>query len=257
MRRREFVAALGGAAAALPALSPSAACAQPAAPANRRPRIGWLVFGGANLGVIDQTLIDALAQRGLVAGRNIDVAFRYAGGEAARLSALAGELVALQPDLLIGISGTIVKALFDANKSVIPIVGGMSENPVRAQFITSLARPDKNFTGITFITDEMAAKRIELLKETAPATKHVAVIWKPQHLDDEMGFAKRAADSLGIRLTSSPCDHRRGGWCCAQRRDRERSRQPVLYPVGVDRAIRGTHRTVWPRTAPTGDCRVA
>jgi putative ABC transport system substrate-binding protein len=117
---------------------------------------------------------------------------------------LAGELVALKPDILVGISGSILKPLFDASKGTIPVVGGMSENPVRAQYATSLARPDKNFTGITFITDEMAAKRIELLKEAAPATKHVAVIWNPQHFDDEMTFAKRAADSLGIQLTSHP-----------------------------------------------------
>jgi len=59
-------------------------------------------------------------------------------------------------------------------------------------------RPGKNFTGVTFLTNEMAAKRIELLKEVAPDTKRVAVIFNPQHLDDELTFARKAAQSLSI-----------------------------------------------------------
>ena len=68
----------------------------------------------------------------------------------------------------------------------------------------SLARPSKNFTGITFLTDEMAAKRIELLKEVAPNVRKVAVIFNPQHFDDEVTFARRGAESLDIELTTHP-----------------------------------------------------
>jgi putative ABC transport system substrate-binding protein len=165
-------------------------------------RIGWLVFGSVPVGALDQIMIDGLAQRGFIDGRNIEVIFRYANATPSRLVDLADELVAQKPDLLVGIGGDIVKALFDASKGAIPIVGGVSDNPVRAGLATTLARPGKNFTGITFITDEMAAKRMELLREVAPGTKQVAVIWNPQHLDDEFVFAQRAAQQLGISVNS-------------------------------------------------------
>jgi len=191
MHRRTFLMAL--------LATPASAAAQ-----NRRFRIGWLVFGGAALGPIDQTLKDALAQRGLVDGGNIEIVYRYANGASARLAELAADLVAQKPDMLLAIGGDVIKALFDASKGGIPIVGGVSDNPLRAGIAASLARPSKNFTGVTYLTDEMAAKRIELLKEVAPNTKRVAAIFNPLHLDDELTFARRGAESLGIELTTHP-----------------------------------------------------
>jgi putative ABC transport system substrate-binding protein len=179
--------------------TPASAAAQ-----NRRFRIGWLVFSGATLGPIEQSLKDALAQRGFVDGHNLEIIYRYANGAPARLAELAGELVAEKPDLLLAVGGDVIKVLFEASKSGIPIVGGVSDNPVRAGLAASLARPGKNFTGVTFLTDEMAAKRVELLKEVAPNARRVAAIFNPQHLDDELTFARRGAESLGIALTSHP-----------------------------------------------------
>jgi putative ABC transport system substrate-binding protein len=149
-------------------------------------------------------LKDALAQSGLVDGRNIEIVFRYANGVSNRLAELAAELVAQKPALLLAMGGDLIKPLFEASKGNIPIVGGVSDSPMRAEIAASLARPSKNFTGITFLTDEMAAKRIELLKEVAPSTRRVAVIFNPQHFDDEVTFARRGAESLGIDLTAHP-----------------------------------------------------
>jgi putative tryptophan/tyrosine transport system substrate-binding protein len=195
MRRREFITFLGGAVAAWPL----AARAQ-----KSLPRIGWLVYGGTTLGPIDQSLKNALAQTGLVDGRNIEIVFRYANGKSDQLAGLASELVAQKPDLLVAIGGDVIKPLFEASKGGIPIVGGVSDNPMRAGIALSLARPSKNFTGVTYLTDEMAAKRMELLKEVAPNTRRVAVIFNPQHFDDEVTFARRGAESLGIALTTHP-----------------------------------------------------
>src|SRR6266403_3655414 len=195
MQRREFIAVLGGAAAAWPL----AARAQ-----KSLPRIGWLVFGDAKLGPIDQSLKDALAQAGLIDGRNIEIVFRYANGMSDRLAELATELVAQKPKLLLAVGGHVIMPLFEASKGSIPIVGGVSDSPMRAGLAVSLARPSKNFTGVTFLTDEMAAKRIELLKEVAPGARRVAVIFNPQHFDDEVTFARRGAESLGIELTTHP-----------------------------------------------------
>jgi putative tryptophan/tyrosine transport system substrate-binding protein len=189
MKRRDFIALLGSAAAAWPL----AARAQRA----KINRIGWLVFGTSELGPIDKTLRDALTERGFVQGRNIDVTFRYANAEPTRLPELARELAAQKPDLLIGVGGDVVRALVDASNGT-PVVGGVSDNPVRAGIALAFARPGKIFTGVTFLTDEMAAKRMELLNEVAPTARRVAVVWNPQHLDDEMLFARRAAETLAL-----------------------------------------------------------
>jgi ABC-type uncharacterized transport system substrate-binding protein len=195
MKRREFITFLGGAVAA----GPLAAHAQ-----KSLPRIGWLVYGGATLGPIDQSVKDALAQVGLVDGRNIEIVFRYANGKTDQLAGLALDLVAQKPNLLLAVGGDVIKPLFEASKGGIPIVGGVSDSPIRAGIAVSLARPSKNFTGITFLTDEMAAKRMEFLKEVAPNARRVAVIFNPQHFDDEVTFARRGAESLGIKLTTHP-----------------------------------------------------
>ena len=195
MKRREFITFLGGAVAA----GPLAARAQ-----KSLPRIGWLVYGEATLGPVDQSLKDALAQVGLVDGRNVEIVFRYANGKTDQLARLAFELVGQKPNLLLGVGGDVIKPLFEASKGDIPIVGGVSDNPMRAGIAVSLARPSKNFTGVTFLTDEMAAKRMEFLKEVAPNARRVAVIFNPQHFDDEVTFARRGAESLGIKLTTHP-----------------------------------------------------
>jgi putative ABC transport system substrate-binding protein len=195
MRRREFITLFGGAAATWPL----AVRAQ-----KSLPRIGWLVFGDAKLGPIDQSLKDALAQAGLFDGRNIEIVFRYANGRSDRLAELSAELIAQKPNLLLGVGSPVVVPLFEASKGGVPIVGGVSESPMRAGLAVSLARPSKNFTGITFLTDEMAAKRMQILKEVVPSAKRVAVIFNPQHFDDEVTFARRGAESLGIELTTHP-----------------------------------------------------
>jgi putative ABC transport system substrate-binding protein len=195
MQRREFFAVIVGAVAAWPL----AARAQ-----KSSPRIGWLVFGDAKLGPIDQSLKDALAQAGLLDGRNVEIVFRYANGMTDRLPELAADLVTQKPNLLLAVGGDVIKPLFEASHGSIPIVGGVSDSPMRAGIAVSLARPGKNFTGITFLTDEMAGKRIELLKEVAPNARRVAVIFNPLHFDDEVTFARRGAESLGIELTSHP-----------------------------------------------------
>ena len=195
MRRREFIAGIGG----MAAVWPLAARAQ-----KSMPRIGWLVYGDAKLGPIDQSLKDALTQAGLVDGRNIEIVFRYANGRSDRLAELSAELIAQKPDLLLAVGGPVAMPLFEASKGGVPIVGGVSESHMRAGLAVSLARPSKNFTGITFLTDEMAAKRMQILKEVAPSAKRAAVIFNPQHFDDEVTFARRGAESLGVELTTHP-----------------------------------------------------
>jgi putative ABC transport system substrate-binding protein len=169
-------------------------------------QIGWLGFGNDANGQIDQSLKDALAQYRLVDGRNINIVYRFAKGNSAQLAPLADELAASRPDILLGIEAMLL-SLFEASKGSIPVVGGVSDDPIRAGLATSLARPGKNFTGVTFLTDEMAAKRMELLKEAVPNTRRVAVIYNPQHLDNELTFARRGAGLLAIDLSTHPINN--------------------------------------------------
>ena len=196
MRRREFITFLGGAVAAW---WPLAARAQ-----KSLRRIGWLVYGGTTLGPIDQSLKDALTRSDSLMAATSKSSSAYANGKSDKLAGLAAELVVQKPDLLLAVGGDVIKPLFEASKGDIPIIGGVSDSPMRAGIAVSLARPSKNFTGITFLTDEMAVKRMELLKEVAPKAKRVAVIYNPQHFDDEVTFARRGAETLGIELTIYP-----------------------------------------------------
>ena len=111
MRRREFIAGIGG----MAAVWPLAARAQ-----KSMPRIGWLVYGDAKLGPIDQSLKDALTQAGLVDGRNIEIVFRYANGRSDRLAELSAKLIAQKPDLLLAVGGPVVMPLFEASKAAYP-----------------------------------------------------------------------------------------------------------------------------------------
>src|SRR5262245_46331537 len=153
MRRRDFIALIASAAVSFP---------RPGLAQKKPFRIGWLVFGGdASLGPGDQALKDALAQVGLVEGGNIQIVYRFAKGNPTRLAELANELVEQKPDVLMALGGDVIKVLFDASKGSTPVVGGVSDNPIRSGLAVSLAKPGKNFTGVTFLTDEMAAKRME------------------------------------------------------------------------------------------------
>jgi putative ABC transport system substrate-binding protein len=196
MRRRDFLVGMSS--------SFAGGCARVAhAQQNRIFRIGWLVFG-RSFQIIDRTLRDALSERGLIEGQKIEVIPRYANGAPTRLAGLADELVAQRADLLVGIGGDVVRALLGASKGSIPVIGGVSDDPVRAEFAISLRRPGKNFSGVTFITDELAPKRIEFLKEAAPYARRIAVLWNPQHLDDEISFARKAAAAVDLSLSSHP-----------------------------------------------------
>jgi putative ABC transport system substrate-binding protein len=185
--RRAFLAAL------------AATAARPAV-AQTRQRIGWLLFGSTP-GPLEQTLIDELARRGFADGQRVEIDFRSAGGSVARLGGAAAELTARSPRVLVALGGDLVATLRASTESI-PIVAGVSDDPVRAGYAVSLAHPGRNFTGVTFVTAEMAGKRLELLREAAPQIRRIAVIWNPQHLEDEMDHVRASAGTLGLELIS-------------------------------------------------------
>lgn len=175
-----------------------------AAPAEAQPArktVGVLLFstpeGDANLAAFRR----GLAELGYVEGRNITLLYRYADGKPERLPALAAELAALAPDLIFAMGGDVAPFARTAT-STIPIVVAVSNDPVQAGLVASLARPGGNVTGVTFVSSDLAAKRLQLLKEAAPAVSRVAVLWNPDHVDPEYRETRAAGRVLGVQIQS-------------------------------------------------------
>jgi putative ABC transport system substrate-binding protein len=169
--------------------------------ARKIARVGILLFstpdGDANLAALRR----GLGELGYVEGKNLTTLYRFAEGRPERLAALAAELAALQPDVIFAMGGDVAPFARTAT-STIPIVIAISNDPVQAGLAASLARPGGNVTGVTFISSELAAKRLQLLKEAAPGISRVAVIWNPDHVDPEYRETQAAGRVLGVRVQS-------------------------------------------------------
>ena len=192
LERREFIILLGGAVAAWPI----AARGQQRATV---PRLGALLFSTPQADPQMQLVHSGLRELGYVAGQNLIVFYRYAEGKPDRLADLAAALVGEKPDLLLALGGDVAPYAVKAT-STIPIVFLSSADPIRLGLAASLARPGGNATGITLLLDDTASKRLELLKEVVPRVKHAAFLWNPDHPDNELREAERAAQSLSVRL---------------------------------------------------------
>jgi putative ABC transport system substrate-binding protein len=101
--------------------------------------------------------------------------------------------------LLLALGGDVAPYAVKAT-STIPIVFVSSADPVQLGLVASLARPGGNATGVTLLLDDTASKRLELLKEVVPRVKNAAFLWNPDHPDNELREAQRAAESLNVRL---------------------------------------------------------
>lgn len=168
MRRRAFIAGLGGAAA-----MPFAARAQ-----ERIKRVGVLLPGTADNAVYQArygAFLQGLALLGWTIGRNVQIETRWATGNAAALRKHAAELAALAPDVILANGSAAVVPLLEATRTV-PIVFAIVPDPVGAGFVDSLARPGGNATGFTLYEHGISAKWLELLKEIAPSVRRVAVV---------------------------------------------------------------------------------
>jgi putative ABC transport system substrate-binding protein len=169
--------------------------------ARKIARVGILLFstpdGDANLAALRR----GLGELGYVEGKNLTTLYRFAEGRPERLAALAAELAALQPDVIFAMGGDVAPFARTAT-STIPIVIAISNDPVQAGLAASLGRPGGNVTGVTFISSELAAKRLQLLKEAAPGISRVAVIWNPDHVDPEYRETQAAGRVLGVRVQS-------------------------------------------------------
>ena len=202
MRRREFMALLGGAAIGWPL----AARAQ----GERVRRIGVLM-GIAESDPARQSFVaaftGALRDLGWSNGRNIGIEYRWGAGDAEQIRKFARELVDMRLDLIVGHTTPVVAAL-KAQTRTIPIVFTQVSDPVGSGFIDGFAKPGGNITGFTNLESSMGSKLGELLKEVAPAITRVAVMFNPDTAPDRGSYFLRpveaAAPSLHVEVVAAP-----------------------------------------------------
>jgi putative ABC transport system substrate-binding protein len=195
MRRREFIALVGGA-----ATWPVWAQAQQA---GKIYRIG-LLSGGALVASLDErskSLKSVLAQGGFVEGRNLVLEQRWADGRVDRLGGLAAELEAAKVDVIVTFGyPAALAAKISANE--IPIVISGAGDPVATGLVEGLARPGGHLTGVTELSTELSAKRLEILRDAVPGLRVVAMLWNAADLGMTMRYraAEDAARVLGIKV---------------------------------------------------------
>jgi len=196
MRRRAFGGLIAGALLAAPL---SAGAQQP----GKTYRIAFLsLLPGEDTKWL-KLVIDRLRELGYREGQNIAVEYRSAEGHAERLPQLAGELVAMRPDVLIAGFGTIAAKAAKAATTTIPVVFTTVGDPVGAGVIASLARPGGNVTGLTDQARDLSGKRLELLREATGGKTRFAVLMNPETPYSALATheIKSEAQSRQIRIT--------------------------------------------------------
>ena len=195
MRRRPFITLLGGAAAAWPL---AARAQQPAMPV-----VGML--NPQSPGSVPY-FVDAfrrgLAEASYVEGKNVAIEYRWAEDHYDRIPDLATDLVARKVSVIAAPANAAALAA-KAATSVIPIVFGVGEDPVKLGLVASLARPGGNVTGINFFTGEVVTKRLGVLRELVPAANRIAVLVNPANssaTSSTLAAVERAAPALGMQI---------------------------------------------------------
>jgi putative ABC transport system substrate-binding protein len=207
MYRRDNILALLALAAA-----PLAACTQrdqqaqsaEAQQSAKIPRIGYMGANLADVPHLQEAFLQGLRDLGYVEGRNVVIEFRSAAGKLERLPALAAELVALKVDVIVA-PPTVAALAAKQASSTLPIVFTGSADPVMSGLVDSLARPGGNVTGLSYLSEQLTGKRLELLKQAVPGVSRVAFLWQPGAASertekDVLKEAEVAARGLGVQL---------------------------------------------------------
>ena len=205
MRRRQFLALLGSMAIGCPA---DVVAQKP----ERVRRIGVLMpfTAGDAVGLRRVKIFtQALQDLGWTDGQNTRIDYRWPGGDIEQIQSLAKELVGSRPDVLVGIGQAPTAALQQATRTI-PIVFGMSIDPVAQGIVESLARPGGNATGFFATEPSLGGKWLELLKEIVPGLRRVAVIFNPETSTGGTSYlhaVETAAPLFSVAATGAPVHH--------------------------------------------------
>ena len=195
MKRRAFIALLGGALAAWP-------LAARAQQSQKVPRIGVLLPGtAASFALRTKAFIEGLRELGYIDGQTVAIEWEWGQDRVEGLSELAAELVGRNVDVLLTGGTAAAKALKSAT-GTIPIVMAIIGDPVAAGLVESLARPGGNATGFSIVAPDLSGKRLELLREIVPDISPVAVMLNPKNPQSqfELKEMQAAAQALGLQL---------------------------------------------------------
>jgi putative ABC transport system substrate-binding protein len=194
LKRREFITVVGSAAASWPL---AARAQQPGMPV-----IGFLASGRADL-LTDRVhaFREGLSETGLTEGRNVAIEFRWAEDQTDQLPALAADLVSRRPAVIAAAGGISARALKAATTAV-PIVFWIEGDPVEVGLVASLNRPGGNLTGVTTLGAELAAKRLEVLRDAAAKVSIMGLLIDPSTLTAAAlsSDLQEAARALGVEL---------------------------------------------------------
>jgi putative ABC transport system substrate-binding protein len=194
MRRREFITVLGGVAAAWPLavraqqpVMPVVGFVHPSSPDGNADRV--------------RAFREGLKDAGFVEGENVSVEYRWGDNQSDRLPALVADLVRRRVAVIAASTNSAALAV-KAAKTTIPVVFLTSEDPVGMGLVASLARPGGSMTGINFLAGELAAKRLELLRQLLPAVARIAVLVDPASPAGESTLRdlKAAARATGLQI---------------------------------------------------------
>jgi len=175
--------------------------------AEKVPTLGYIVQSSGSAGPMSVTMtsfLRGLRDLGYIEGKNIAIEYRYTDGKNERLSALAGELVALKVDIIITESGTAALRAQGETRTI-PIVMQFSNDAVGQGIIASLDHPGGNITGLTVPSAGLDGKRLQLLAQVVPKLTHVGVLWGGSGnpaLDREWTETLAAAGPLNVQLHS-------------------------------------------------------
>jgi putative ABC transport system substrate-binding protein len=201
MRRRSFIALLGGAAA----LSSIVAHAQNI---NRMPRVvAWIGTNRNDPEFQHRAAVfrDTLRDLGWIDGQNVRIDIRWSSNTPEDIHAAAAEFVALQPDVIMVAGAPLLAAMFRQTKTI-PIVFALVTDPVSDGFVASLARPGGNVTGFTIFEHSFAGKWLEMLREAVPTIKRVAAMQNPDHpaWKGYLAAIRAVASGMGIEVVPAP-----------------------------------------------------
>jgi len=195
MRRRQFIALLGGTAASWS----FAADAQQQA--GKQPRIGII---SVEPGELTEAFSQGLREDGYVDGQNIILDTRYYHGSLERIDEFARELVALKCSVIVAGSPYAIRAVLKETNTI-PTVGiDLESDPVANGWVKSLARPGSNLTGLFLDIPELGGKQIELLRNVVPTLTRLAALWDPTIGTLQFNAIETAARSSGVTLESFP-----------------------------------------------------